>query len=533
MRTQIPSSIMVWVGHNARLLASAPLLAVVGIVVLTALLNSIAIVRGYVDDNGYHIPIAVEIARHFNPYYVDTNSTAAAFWAPGGAETFDALLIASSHTVGSTNWSGSIVLLLLLFVTYHFAGLWTDDRLVRLLCVALASIIPILLAQTLAFYVDIHLHFLVLLCMYFYSKSLITEKGRYAYLGMSTAFLTAAVKYHGLIFCVILIPIGIYCVFRAKENRLDWAGISTALISGLYSSGWYVRNLLLKGNPIYSNPLPEALRFLPQILAIPYQSLDFPNMSPATLFPQPYIPKTLGPIFFAPDMAHDAFGVGFPIALAILCIAVTQAQRLPSSRRRILALLLGATVMIVVATPLQLSVPRYLLFVPVVAAMSPAILNACAPHRKLVFPLLYAIVLILCASYVQINLLDGRTRKTMLQNDVGVLRQGRDASIAHFDFVDKGNLRIGYVNGWWGFIATLYDRNLTNQLIQLHYQNHVYNVGPGFSSPEELIKHIQSLNLDYIVIFDDTAPGVQIILSNFPDKTVVNKFRYDAETLFR
>lgn len=119
---------------------------VVAFLALAAVLNSVAYVRSFVDDTAYHIPMEVEIARHANPYYVDRQATFTSFWFPAGAEALVGLIVAITRDINSTNLSGALFYCLFLVVSYQFAGIWTADRKIRLLSVALCAIIPVLFA---------------------------------------------------------------------------------------------------------------------------------------------------------------------------------------------------------------------------------------------------------------------------------------------------------------------------------------------------------------------------------------------------
>jgi hypothetical protein len=503
-------------------LLCVPLWTIIAVLVISSLLNSVAYVRSYVDDTAYHIPMAVEIARHRNPYYVDTGSTFTSFWFPAGAETIAAAIISVIPSINSTNLSGTVFFALFLLVSYKFAGIWTNKSIVRLLCVILVGIIPVLLAQTRAFYIDIHVGFLVYLSLYLYALSIATESANYGWLGMGAALLTSSMKYHGLLFCAILFPVGVYCILRSKNRRPARRVFVVMCLCVVFASGWYIRNLLLKGNPIYPLPLPQLLQTLSTTVGLPYQGMpNYPNLSPQTHLPYPLIPKTLTHYHFRPDITDDAFGLGFPIAMVMYVVAALRVNRMTIPRQRAFWLSLVASIAIVVILPFRLSVPRYILFLPAVAALWPSMIAASTGERKTVFALMYVGVLLLSSFYIGGNLIGDRSTKTSVANALSSIIEGRDSDIIHLDFVEQGNLRVGYLGGRYAFIASLYDRNLTNQLVQLHYQDYLLDAGMSFANPDEFVKHVQSLDLDYIVVFDTKAPGAQIIASHFPDRTFV------------
>ncbi len=496
--------------------------AILLFLVVVAFLNSIAYIRNYTDDTAYHIPMAVEIAKHGNPYYVDIDSTFTSFWFPAGAETISALIISFTKNINSTNLSGLIFFALFLFVAYKFAGIWTNDFHVRLLCAVVTSLTPILLAETRAFYIDIHFNFFVYLSLYLYCLSLLSADANYGYLGIAAALLSASIKYHGLIVCAILVPVGVYCVLKNKKVLLHWWVIVILVICTAFTSGWYVRNLILKGNPVYPLPLPQLFQTWLSTLGTPYQGIEgYPSLSPEAQWPHPLIPKTISHYRFQPDMTDDAFGIVFPLSLVMLVVVGAQARKMSKMQHQVFVFLVATTAAIIAVMPFGFRVPRYVLFVPAVAALWPSMIMACAPKQNSARLLMYAVVVILGITYIQANLIGGSSNRTMFQNAIDLLREHRRSDIVYFDFVEKGNLRIGYLGGRYAFIASLYDQKLTNQLIQIHYRNYLYDKGPEYTDPDEFVRHVQSLELDYICIFDDQAPGADIILDNFPEKTFV------------
>jgi hypothetical protein len=509
-------------GWIQSLVSCVPQLAILSFLVAAAFLNSLAYIRNYTDDNAYHVPMAVEIARHGNPYYVDVDSAFTSFWFPAGAETIAAFLVFFIKDIRGTNLSGSIFFVLFLFLAYKFAGLWTTDLRVRLLCAVVTSLSPILLAETRAFYTDIHFNFFVYLSLYLYCLSLLSEDRNYSYLGIAAAILTASIKYHGVVVAAILLPVGIYCVIRNKKAGLRWWVMLILAICIAFTSGWYIRNLLLKGNPIYPLPLPRYLQGLLSSLGTPYQSIeDYPSFSPETRWPHPFIPETISHYKFQPDMTDDAFGIVFPFSLVMIAIVSIQASKMPKAQYQVFVFMAVTTVAIIAVMPFGLRVPRYVLFVPAVAALWPALMMGTTSHQSFARLFMYLMVTILGVSYIQANLLATSADKTIFQNAIALLREHRRSDIVYFDFVEKGDLKIGYLGGRFAFIASLYDQKLSNQLIQLHYQDYLYDKGSEYEDLDEFVMYVQSLKLDYICIFDDQVPGADILRRSFPEKTFV------------
>lgn len=64
---------------------------------------------------------------------------------------------------------------------------------------------------------------------------------------------------------------------------------------------------------------------------------------------------------------------------------------------------------------------------------------------------------------------------------------------------------------------------MTNQLVQLHYQDHFLDHGFQFGNVREFVSYIASLDLDYIWVFDESTPGAESIATYFPRITFVEE----------
>jgi hypothetical protein len=498
------------------MLSSVVLLAILLFILMTAFLNSYVFVRRYIDDTAYHIPMAVEIARHLNPYYADLHSAFTPFWFPAGAEAITALVLLVTRDINYTNLSGSLFFILFLFVTYKFAGIWTNEFGSRLLCVVAASLTPILLSQTLAFYVDIHFNFFIYLSLFMYCLSLAKDDANYSFLGMAAAILSAGIKYHGIAVCAVLLPVGAYCAVKTNRKNLDWWVMIILGLSSIVVSGWYIRNWLIKGNPIYPLSVPEPFQTMLGIIETRYKVMTWVQMSPEATWPHPLVPsRILNFDMFRPDATDDAFGLVFPVSVIMLIVVGTQIARFSKVQRQVLVLLLTTTAAIIFVLPSRFSVPRYILFVPAVAALWPSMVTAYSTNKNLTYWIIFPVILVLGVTYI------GGSGMDMFQDSIRVLRENRRPDIMYFNVVEEGNLKIGYLNGRYGFIASLYDRKITNQLVQLHYRDYLLDRGPQFKDPDEFVRYIRSLELDYIWIFDEKAPGADIIRANFPEITFV------------
>ncbi len=491
-------------------------LAVV-LILAAAFLNAATYVRGWFDDTAYHIPLAADIARQLNPYTIDAGNTPfTSMWFPAAAETLVAVLIRVTRSINSTNLSGAFGFALLLSLTYFFAGLWSKRACGRLASVGLVACIPLLLGQTMAFYVDIHLALIICLSLYLMCLSLITEDSQPAYFAVAGAFLAAAVKYHGLIYAAVLAPAAAYCIVKSRKKLPGWPAVAALVATFLFSAGWYVRNWLLRGNPIFPLSVPAFFRPLLALLGAPYRELPgYFVTSPETALPHPFIPAHLFRYAIRPDMTDDGFGLVFIAAGILTLLTLVFVRRVPPRRRHAWVFLLIVTFALSLIVPLRFTVPRYALFVPVVLALAPAVLwSALDEPRDLSHRATagYAIltganilVLIVCAWYICGNVRWHRPPAEPLR-------------IARYNYVEAGHLRIGYLDGRNNFVAALYDERLTNTLIPLHYKNYRLNYDQEAERPEDFITHVASLNLDYIHIFDREAPGADLLIQHFGDK---------------
>ena len=485
-----------------------------------AFLNTIMYVHAWYDDTAYHIPMAVSIARQLNPYTINPNNTPfTSMWFPAGAETLVAVFLRVTGSIRSSNLSGALSFALLLALTYAFAGLWSRRAAGRLASVALVACIPLLLGQTVAFYVDIHLALWICLSLYLMCRALVTQDSQPAYLGIAAACVATSVKYHGLIYAAVLLPAAIYCVVRSPRKAPTGKAVAVLVAAFLFAGGWYARNWLLRGNPIFPLSFPAFARPLLAILGTPYQEFpDYYVMSPQTAFPHPFVPVHLLRYVIRPDITGDGFGLVFLAAGLLTALTLVFIRRIPARRRRAWLFLLVVTLALGLVAPLRFSVPRYALFAPISLALAPAALwsaLAGAEERSRRIDAGYAIlagvnvfVLIVSALYIYGNIRWYRLPAT-------------PRTIIRYEYAERGNLRIGYLNGRNGFIASLYDDHLTNTLIPLHDKNYILDYDQEYERPEDFIAHVASLNLDYIQIFDPDTPGAELLIQAFPDKVKV------------
>lgn len=489
----------------------------IALILLAAFLNAVTYVRGWFDDTAYHIPLAVDIARQLNPYAIDAgNAPFTSMWFPAAAETLVAILIRATGSINSTNLSGAFTFALLLALTYFFAGLWSRRACGRLASVGLVACIPLLLGQTMAFYVDIHLALLIGLSLYLMCLSLISGDGRPAYFAIAAIFLAAAVKYHGLIYAAVLLPAAAYCIAKSRRRTPGWPAAAALAVTFLFSAGWYFRNWLLRGNPIFPLSVPAFLRPLVALVGAPYQELPgYFVTSPETAWPHPLIPAHLLRYTIRPDMTDDGFGWVLLAAGALTLLTLIFVRRVPPRRRHAWLFLLVVTALLGLAVPFRFAVPRYALFVPVVLALAPAVLRSALdePGERAERPTAGYVIL------TGINLLVLFGCAWFIYGNVRWSRPpAQPRSIVRYDYVEAGHLRIGYLDGRNDFVAALYDQRLTNTLIPLHYRNYRLNYDREPERPEDFIEHVASLDLDYIHIFDPEAPGADLLSQHFGDK---------------
>jgi hypothetical protein len=498
------------------------LIALLVLILLPAFLMSITYIRGFNDDNAYHIPIAVEIARQHNPFYVDRSAAFTSFWFPAAAETLVAAFLFVTRDINASNLSGFLVFCLFLVVNDRFARLWSNDLNVRLLCVLLAATIPVLLGQTMAFYVDIHINFLVYLSLYCFCASLVKKDVQYVYWGLCSAFMTTGVKYHGLAFLVVLLPVSLYCIRRFQVWRPKGWVLAALIVCILFPAGYYLRNWLLKGNPIYPLPLPFWAQSLTAVIGNPYQALTFAANTPHSRSPYPAFPWHFIEYTYAPDMTEDAFGFGFTISLVLFVYCLTKIRRLREEVRHPLRLLATASLFIFLILPFGYNTPRYVLFLPAVTALAPAIYSSIRGKAGLPGKL-YGLIIVWGVLYTAINLYSGNQRMQTMAIIIENMASRKPIRIANFDYVEQGDLEIGYMNGRFGFIALLYDRKMTNHLVQLNFINNRFDLGQRFRYPEAFVANARSKHLDYIHIFDPSTPGADYLMAAFPGRVFSSK----------
>jgi hypothetical protein len=251
-------------------------LAAAQLVVVVFILGSCVVfglthVALFLDDNAYHVPSAVRIAQHYNPYFVG-DSPVDSHWFPAGAETLVAVLVALTGSLNTTNLSGALCAIALVVLMYRFAGVWGADGCGGLATAACASTIPLLIGQSLAFYVDVHFALLVCLAVYWQALAIRDGDPRPAYSALAAAVLLPSVKYSGLVTCFVLVPASGFCLWRAAAPRRPDAKRALILLAAAaFSAGWYVRNWLYRGNPTYPFGLPGWVRPLLALVGAPYE----------------------------------------------------------------------------------------------------------------------------------------------------------------------------------------------------------------------------------------------------------------------
>ena len=430
------------------------------------------------------------------------------------------VLLAGSLNVTTLSGSGCFIALAVLM--FRFAGLWTLDLVPRLATLTALVAIPLLLGQCLAFYVDIHMALVVCLSLYLLCLSLARGHTRHAYLGLAVALLAPSIKYSGLHFLPFLGALAAFAVVRCPPPRRPTLGVATGIGAALaFTSGWYVRNWLLRGNPIYPFAVPGWLRPVTALAGVPYEvDPEHLSLSPHTSFPHPLIPLRWLTNQHGPAMTADGFGTASITSLACVLVSLLLARRLPPARRRAWLSLWLLTAAVVATFPAGLSVPRYVLFVPGLASLGPAVLSSVARGKlaRRGLACLYAGMLAFSGAYTWANIVVPGPAKTRIRTAWSRLRPYDPLGITRYPYVERGNLRIGYTSGFGNHIALLYDRELTNTLVPLHYRNYPYNYWHEFDSPAEFVEHVRTLDLDYIHVFDERYPGVALLRRHFPGK---------------
>jgi hypothetical protein len=514
-----------WHQHLQGLIAALQI-CVVALILLSCLSFGIAYVGIFLDDTCYHIPGAIRIAQHLNPYWVD--SPVDSHWFPAAAETAVAVLVLLTRSLNVTNISGSLCFIAIVFLMYRFAGLWCRARLGRLATVACVSTIPLMIGQSLAFYVDIHLALLVCISMYFLCRSVLRRNARDAYYGLAAAWLAPSVKYSGvLMFPVLAVACG-FCIWRSVPPRRPTAKVFVMLLlAAAFASGFYLRNWMYRGNPLYPFAVPGWFRPVVSLMHVPYEvDPEHGIASPTTAFPHPYLPASWLAHEYTPHMTDDAFGASGVVAAVCALLSLSLIRLQPSDQRRAWLFLLVVVTVLVASFPYGLRIPRYLLFVPILLSLGPAVLFGLLRRARAVFvaDALCAVLLAFSGIYAAVNLVLPADKangvRVAYEHLVPYNPAGRT-----YPYVRRGHLRIGYTSGFGNFIAALYDPHLTNVVIPLHYKNYAYNYWREMSSPQEFITYVASLRLDYIHVFDERYPGVDLLRANFPDKIMPEEMR--------
>jgi hypothetical protein len=183
--------------------------------------------------------------------------------------------------------------------------------------------------------------------------------------------------------------------------------------------------------------------------------------------------------------------------------------------------------LMVLVFPMGLQIPRYLLCLPVLAALGPAVLcemvrGTRARHLVVVSS---GAMLVFGVTYAYLNLLAPGVVWNNVRVAAAHLVPYQPAGIRSYSYVQPGHLRIGYTSGFRKYIGTLYDPHLTNTLIPLHYKNYPYNYSHEMASADEFVEYVRSLHLDYIHIFDPEYPGVDLLRKKFRDKIMPEEMR--------
>jgi len=513
-----------WGGRTVRAAFCVAQVMLIALLVATGVVYGLVYIARGLDDVSYHIPVAVRVARYLNPYFVDTPVDSE--WFPTGGETFAAVFVYLTGSIYSTNLSGALCLAGLCTLTYFAAGLWTKELDARASAVLCVASVPVLLGQCLAFYVDIHFALLVCGALWLQAAALIRGRSGYLWASVALAVASASIKQSGLYAAGIVVPVSLICLFLLPPpRRPTWMVAVLVAAAVLFSSGFYVRNWWLRGNPLFPFELPAwshpLLALSPAAYEGPERAERIVLLQRRTAVPHPWWPASWGKLRLKPDMTDDAFGAAGALALLGCAVSLVFARRLDQARRRAWLVVLAQTAVIAALVPLRGGVPRYVAFAPAVAAMSPAVLAAADGGARLVGQLLGVGILLNAAVFAGTNLLIDTREWTSLHQAVPLLHPYRPNGARALAYAQGGHLRIGYTSGFANMIGLLYDPGLTNELVPLHYRDYTLHHGREFGSPEEFIAHVRALDLDYIQIFDLRYPGAELLQQHFADKVHV------------
>jgi len=120
-----------------------------------------------------------------------------------------------------------------------------------LFSVYILAVTPIFLAHSMLGYIDIVLTYFFVSTIYFlYTASENKDKKR-AFLSGFMGGLAAWTKYQGLI--LVLIIIAYWIMIRFKDKTVDSIFLRSLFAFVISASPWYLRNIVLLGNPVYPN----------------------------------------------------------------------------------------------------------------------------------------------------------------------------------------------------------------------------------------------------------------------------------------
>jgi hypothetical protein len=504
----------------------------IGVIVATGVLCAVVYDRSYYDDACHHIPIAVDMARHWNPYYVDPRQPFVAHWFPGLAEAVVAVVIGVTRDIRTANATGILAFLGTLLVTWNAAALWTRDPRARISCLALVAATPVFLAQTTAFYNDIHVALLSSGGLYCIARCAVTRHAGFACGALAAIALVVGTKYYGLYYALVLTPAAAFCLCRSRAPRLPLAPLAAASACALFSAGFYVRNLLTRGNPIFPIHVPSGLRGLVRALPwvqVPYQELPDIFNSPATRFPHPYIPDAVT-ASLTPDLTAGAFGLAFPVGVALSLLSLFLVRRLPRRLRVAWLLTAGAAVALVSVFPFHLDIPRYLCVVAVVVSLAPAVLERAGRRmggdgsrrsRPAAAWAVNACAAVALWTFVWPNVLAAPEGARGAWATVhGAYRAGRAIQMTQIPLPAPGHhLRLGYVGGFNNFVSLLYDDRFTNELVPLYYRPSPFHALPAGPADERaFVDEVNGLKLDGIHVFHRKNPAASLVTKYFGER---------------
>lgn len=341
------------------------LAVVVFVILLITFLHSLLPPTGW-DENVYHIPAAKEIAlgKIKFPLLVDSGfhnfyppfSTAYGN-LPYASETVGAFVYAITGATASLSYLQFINFLVLLFALFFLSKeIFKTNTTVFLSFILLLTVTRAILVLLSTSYVDILVAACQILSITTLLHALKSITSRYILYSLVIFGFSLSLKYPAMFFAPVYSVLFFYVVINLRKRK-DIVGIIVkgAVFNLLFSSIWYIKNLILYNNPFYpfyifTSPPTERMseiELLTRTQLAPRFSLDLQGLI-----------KTLTVYY-----QYDKF-----LFFAFLVVGLYAIYKLFKSRKKsyVTVFLLSAISLYLINFMFGNQVARYVVFVPIV-----------------------------------------------------------------------------------------------------------------------------------------------------------------------